>query len=99
MKQILHDALFFIEKCDAKIQFCRIIGLVGIFSKNKIEYRPLPKISLLVHANWWECINTVMLWWLYINSLRARLHGGGKPQVDEVTSFGGVTACPYNLSF
>ena len=59
--QILHDALFFIEKCDAKIRFCRIIGLVGIFSKNKIEYRPLPKISLLVHANWWECINTVML--------------------------------------
>jgi len=26
---------FFIEKCDAKIQFFRIIGLVGIFSKNK----------------------------------------------------------------
>ena len=26
-------ALFFIEKCDAKIQFFRIIGLVGIFSK------------------------------------------------------------------
>ena len=51
----------FIEKCDANIQFCRIIGLVGIFSKNKIEYRPLLKISLLVHANWWECISTVML--------------------------------------
>ena len=41
----------FTEKCDVKIQFFRIIGLVGIFSKNETKYRPLPKISLLVLAN------------------------------------------------
>ena len=30
---------------------------------------------------------------------RACLRGGGGPQVGEVTRFGGVTPCPYNLSF
>ena len=39
---------FFIEKCVAKIQFFRIKGLVGIFSKNKTEYRPLPNASEVI---------------------------------------------------
>ena len=38
------------EKCDViKIQICEIMGLDGIFRKNKMKKVPLPKISLLVH--------------------------------------------------
>ena len=42
--------------------------------------------------------------WTIINSkvglfLRACLHGGGRPQVGEVTRLGGLPACPHNLSF
>ena len=34
-----------------------------------------------------------------LTSLGACLHGGGGPQVGEVTRQGGVTRLPYNLSF
>ena len=37
-----------------------------------------------------------LLFWPYF---RACLHGGGGPQEGEVTRLGGVTPCPYNLSF
>ena len=33
------------------------------------------------------------------SGLRARFHGGGVPQVGEVTSSSGESVCPYNLSF
>ena len=32
-------------------------------------------------------------------AVRAYFYGGWGPQVGEVTHLGGVTACPYNLSF
>ena len=35
----------------------------------------------------------------FVERFRACLHGGGGPQVGEVTRLGRVPACPYNLSF
>ena len=35
----------------------------------------------------------------YAKKIRACLHGGGGPQLGEVTRLGEVPACPYYLSF
>ena len=51
-----------IEKCDVtKTKICEIMGLVGIFRKNKlVKNRP-------ISANWCGDISTVMFWWFYTN--------------------------------
>ena len=51
-----------------KIQDCQFIGLVSIFTKKKLKKAPLPKMSLLVSANWWGDKSTGLLWWLLTNS-------------------------------
>ena len=39
------------QKCDVtKIQILEIMGLIGVFRKNKIKKPPLPKIGLLAHT-------------------------------------------------
>ena len=42
-----------VTKCDVtKIQICEIMGLIGIFRKNKVKNTHLQEISVLVQIRW-----------------------------------------------
>ena len=61
---------------------------------NRIKIEGAPSIQRICFSS-----KASALLWCEIQGLRACLHGGGGPQVGEVTRLGRVPTCLYNLSY